>query len=208
MVKWLVKSKYILSRMKHFHLMVYYLFAWTNGLHKKRIKYDPYFIKRLGASIKLRLFTQATQSLANPGQICVVINKNGIFGGYFFLPVNTKWYNFTFFCIKLNSSSVIKCVFLDIDQSTIVRLPNHFQAGNYCLVYHGAVIVSLELQAGIILFTYFALFFRSASAVFIFPDRSTTSGRWTTSGRRIAPCKGIRIPESRNFLLVESGIQH
>ena len=35
MVKWLVKSKYILSRMKHFHLMVYYLFAWNNGLHKK-----------------------------------------------------------------------------------------------------------------------------------------------------------------------------
>ena len=23
---------------------------------------------------------------------------------------------------------------------------------------------------------------------------------------RLAPCKGIRIPESRNFLLVESGI--
>ena len=32
---------------------------------------------------------------------------------------------------------------------TIVRLPNHFRAGNYCLVYHGAVIVSLGLQAAV-----------------------------------------------------------
>ena len=27
-------------------------------------------------------------------------------------------------------------------------------------------------------------------------------------GLKVAPCKGIRILESRNFLLVESGIQH
>ena len=46
----------------------------------------------------------------------------------------------------------IKCVSLDIDQSTIVRLPNHFQAGNYCLVYHGAVILSLGLQAAVTIF--------------------------------------------------------
>ena len=31
----------------------------------------------------------------------------------------------------------------------MVRLPNHFQAGNYCLVYHGAAIVSLGLQAAV-----------------------------------------------------------
>ena len=51
--------------------------------------------------------------------------------------------------MKLNSSCDIKRVSLDIDQSTIVRLPNHFQAGNYCLFYHGAVIVSLGLQAAV-----------------------------------------------------------
>ena len=47
------------------------------------------------------------------------------------------------------SSSDIKCVSLDVDQSTIVRLPNHFQAGNFCLVYHGVVIVSLGLQPAV-----------------------------------------------------------
>ena len=36
-----------------------------------------------------------------------------------------------------------------VDQSTIVRLPNRFQAGNYCLVYHGAVILSLRLQVAV-----------------------------------------------------------
>ena len=78
--------------------MVYYLaFCLKQRPAQTRIKYDPYFIKRLGASIKFCLFTQATQSLANPRQICVVINKNGLFDSYFFLPVNIKWCNFTFF---------------------------------------------------------------------------------------------------------------
>ena len=44
--------------MKHFHLIS--SFCLKQRPAQKRITYDPYFIKRLGASIKFRLFTQAT----------------------------------------------------------------------------------------------------------------------------------------------------
>ena len=44
----------------------------------------------------------------------------------------------------------------------------------------------------------------------IYYDESVCSARlkpWSIMGNvRLAPCKGIRIPESRNLLLVESGI--
>ena len=36
--------------------------------------------------------------------------------------------------------------------------------------------------------------------------RGRTALSWHIVSRAFAPCKGIRIPESRNFLLVESGI--